>query len=117
MTREEFFAKLAEAGYRYGSISVTWTLGGMTGGSCWGDRADRPVEPEPEPPLSDLDDILELICPEMTFLKYRRIVNRVVVIGTEGGGGDYYGNYSSYGKKSVDFNDLYDALVEVKAFP
>lgn len=88
-----------------------WITGGQSGGSCWGDDADRPVEPEPEPEFADLDAILETICPNITFLQYKRIIASVVSRGGRSAR-EYYGNYTDYGVKTVRLGALCEELRE-----
>jgi hypothetical protein len=93
-----------------------WVTGGQGGGSCWGDDADRPVEPEPEPEFADLDAILETICPNITFLQYKSVVASVVRRGDRSVR-EYYGNYTDYGVKTVRLGDLYEKLREKGLLP
>ncbi len=61
-----------------GIISVDWTIGGLTGGSCWGGSADTARTADPEPEFEDLDKILAEICPNISFLQYRRLCQAVI---------------------------------------
>lgn len=91
---------------------VTWTTGGLTGGNCWGDDANEAVEAEDEPNLDALDNFLEKICPQITFLQYRRLMKNIVIRGNGETDYEYYGNYRTMGEKSFIYRELYDALVE-----
>jgi hypothetical protein len=118
MTYEEFLEKLSGAGVidqGATEISTHWRTGGMTGGSCWGSRADMPVPAEKEPEFEKLDEILELVCPHMGFVQYRRVCQRVIELDENPsgyGGGDYYGNYYTYAEKKVKLHNLFLALQE-----
>ena len=93
-------------------IYESWTAGGVMGGSCWSDsKADQPVEPELEPELSELDIILEAICPSIPFLTYKIMSSKIVKRETKNEG-DYYGNSTIKGYKYVNLRELYDFLVE-----
>lgn len=83
----------------------------MTGGNCWGDEANRPVDPDPEPDFEDLDKVLEAICPEITFLQYKNLVKHCVTLVNETENG-YYGNYYYRSAKRVNLDDLATYLKE-----
>lgn len=111
MTYEEFKDKInGVEGYWSGdSIEVSWCIGGMTGGSCWGGAVDTPVRAEPPCELDALTNILMEVAPGMSFLQYKKI-EQLIETGTRGGGGDYYGNYTDYAYKRLDIRKLYEAL-------
>jgi len=126
MTREEFIARCeAIIGYsprdRYGyrgvkenpTIEIKWTVGGKTGGSCYGteERRYEPREIEPEPDFEVLDQILEDVRPEMTFFQYKALVRELVQSDTQNDG-DYYGNDNIKARKRVDLFSLYKYLKE-----
>lgn len=88
-----------------GVVGIEWRIGGITGGSCWGDKADRPVDGEPEPEFENLDVILAEICPNISFLQYKRLCQSIIKIG-ERSSYEYYGNYYDYATKSFAIADL-----------
>lgn len=90
---------------KLGYIEEQWTTGGLTGGSCWGDEANRPVSSEPEPELNALDRILEKICPNITLIQYKKLVHSVVSYRS-GTNHEYYGNYYEYSSKRVYLENL-----------
>lgn len=90
-------------------LSIRWTTGGMTGGSCWGGKVEYPVEAEPEPEFESLDKLLERYSPSITFLQYKRLMSYAVT-KDDSDGGDYYGNYYNHTKKSIKLKDIYDYL-------
>jgi hypothetical protein len=95
-------------------IEIHWCTGGQSGGSCWGGQ-HYAVSGEPEPEFQELDEILEAVCPHITFLQYKRVCQEVIVFeeNAQGhGGSDYYGNYRTYSSKTVNLRKLYDTLVE-----
>ena len=91
---------------------VTWVIGGMTGGSCWGDSPLQHVSSEEEPPLTQLDNFLETNFPNLTFVAYKRIISDLVV-EDEYTNTEYYGNYTIHKVKRIDFKQLYDKLVDL----
>lgn len=90
---------------------VEWIMGGLTGGNCWGDSANQAVEPEPEPDLPLLDELLENICPDMRVKDYKQILVEVVC-RSEHSSYEYYGNYTTRGTKTVWFSQLYRELCD-----
>ncbi len=97
----------------YGNVKdyrVEWTIGGTSGGNCWGDEAHPFHTDDPEPEL-DLDKLFEVICPNMTFLQYRKVIASVLKRSTETYE-EYYGNSTVNGAKEVNFSELYNALVK-----
>ncbi len=95
-------------------IRVEWTIGGRTGGSCWDDGSvdnHRPVTADPEPEFEKLDNILEAICPKITFLQYKKLCNNVVK-RSEYTDHEYYGNYYKRAVKTVVLSDLEKYLKE-----
>lgn len=88
-----------------------WVTGGQGGGSCWGDDMFFPLEADAEPEFSDLDRVLEYVCPKITFLQYKSVVAGVIMKGRREAR-EYYGNYTTYGMKVVRLGDLYETLQE-----
>lgn len=95
-------------------ISVSWTTGGVTGGSCWNDEPTRHrgVSSEPPQELTGLDIILEALYPDVSFMAYRKLVREVVETKTYRGGSDFYGNYTDEAAKMVRLSVLYEAFRE-----
>lgn len=95
------------------ALEVSWCSGGMTGGSCWDDGNDvryYPVDASPEEDFYELDEILEKVCPNITYLQFRNLERLITQDSrTED---DYYGNYSVYAIKRLKVDDLWNFLVE-----
>jgi hypothetical protein len=89
-------------------IEAEWVSGGITGNSCYG-RSPRAVESNEPEELKRLEAILTLLCPQITYLQFRKIEDKVE-IGTRSDGGDFYGNYYEYTYKVLKMKDLYDVL-------
>lgn len=97
-------------------LCVSWTTGGLSGGSCW-DSSDEParfrsVAGEVPQELTGLDIILEKMNPSVSFMEYRKLVREVVQTKTYRGGSDFYGNYTDEATKFVRLSALYDAFRE-----
>ena len=93
------------------AVWISWATGGQSGGSCWdtGDSVYSSDDGELEPEFDDLDKILEIICPEVSFLQYKKIL-REVIKNNSYRDDDYYGNYTNIAQKYVLLKDLYNAL-------
>jgi hypothetical protein len=94
-------------------IEVSWIIGGMTGGSCWDTSASkhRPVLAKPEPEFDCLDKILEILCPQITFLQYKDIIKNCIKYDDQEIL-EYYGNRTEYRYKTIFLKELYDRLIE-----
>lgn len=97
-------------------LEITWRTGGVTGGSCYGSVADVPVEGDPEPDFTELDNLLEAICPQVTFLQYKRICSECIKTDSRTEN-EYYGNSNIYGVKTVNLRQLYDVLCDKNILP
>lgn len=89
-------------------VAEPWRCGGLTGGSCWGTNADRPVESDPENELTALNQFLEKHFPDLSFLKYRKLAAKIQY--SESTVGEYYGNYTEYRTSYIMFEDICEAL-------
>lgn len=99
-------------------LLVQWMTGGINGGSCWddGERNLYSMEGEPEPTFSALDTILDQLCPNITYLQYRKLINDTSPSLVEYDSytqNEYYGNSTTYGYKKVVLRRLWDRLNEL----
>lgn len=97
------------------AINVYWRIGGQTGGSCWTTNENpaiyRGINADPEPDLTDLDIILQKICPNISYINYKVLVKSTIKI-KEYSIYEYYGNYTNYSIKYILLNDLYKWFVD-----
>jgi len=98
----------------YGSV----TVGGASGGSCWGGIASRysTGREASEAEVPEFDQLLEEISPEISFLKYKNLMNSISWMTTEECDNDYYGNYTEYGYKYITCDQLFNDLVSAGIF-
>lgn len=91
-----------------------WRTGGVSGGSCWDEGESRhyPVSGEPEPDFTDLDAVLEALCPNIPYLQYKKLLP--LIKSDERTEYEYYGNSTTYGFKVLKLSDLYNELVKLK---
>jgi len=86
--------------------SPEWCLGG-TWGNYLGSRgtvdADSPLE------NTVLDELLEEICPNITYLQYKKLKDRCVTL-KEKEESDYYGGSTRYASWRTDLKVLYETL-------
>ena len=93
-------------------LKVEWMTGGAWGGNCWdnSDPGNYTPDPEPEPELKHLDLILEKVCPNITFMQYKVLMQKVKYdTRTEH---EYYGNHTSYASKEILVQDIWNFLLE-----
>ena len=77
-------------------VYETWVIGGLTGGSCWdnGESHHYPVSGDEEPENNSLEQIIDCICPNAPYKKYKEILNSQKTFEyTEN---EYYGNCTEY---------------------
>lgn len=90
-----------------------WETGGYSGGSCWGEAAHQYSVAIPDTEWKMLDEILEKLTPNISFLKYKRLRNTLIESGTFSRDG-YYGNNTDYTYQAITIEDLYNFLKEEK---
>ena len=87
--------------------SNKWCTGGAYG-NCWNDSMS-PVSAENPVDFTALDKLLEEICPNITFLHYKKITKECVE--TESSyEADYYGGGCHYANWVCDLRTLYSVL-------
>lgn len=92
-------------------------VGGTSGGSCW-DTGDNDnhygyTVSHGDIEIECLEAILADICPQITFLQYKRLTREMDAEFLETSENEYYENSSDYQQRVVKMGDLYDALVTV----
>jgi len=93
-------------------LSVKWETGGISGGSCWDSSNPQPYSSsEPEGELTILDALLEEINPNITFIQYKNLYNKLINSDTDSVG-EYYGNCTDYGIKFIRVKELYEYMDE-----
>lgn len=89
--------------------SKKWCTGGSYG-SCWHNELS-PVTPDDQPEFDELDELLNEICPTITFLQYKKIMSNCVEL-EEYYESDYYGGGCTYKRYVCDIKKLYNMLQE-----
>lgn len=84
--------------------SARWSLGGRSN-DCWG--GSYSIDPDTPPESFNLfDDLLTEICPNVSFLIYKKLYNNTVNVESYRDY-DYYGGSESYNWYSCDLQELY----------
>ena len=94
-------------------IVQKWETGGVSGGSCWESSDPQHYDlGDSEKPKGfvDLEAILQVVAPSITFLQYR-LLEKIIKTGEETHY-EYYGNYTTYGYELILMEDLYKILAE-----
>ena len=94
-----------------GFHSDSWTVGGLTGGNCWGDEADKSITAEEEADFTQLDKFLETYYPNISFLQYKKLLPLIKTHDYTVG--EYYGNYTDYRVRYIEFVDLIEAMSDL----
>jgi hypothetical protein len=81
-----------------------WNSSGYSGGNCWNDNPATSYEGECEPNFYALDKILEVICPKITYLQYKKLTE--IIVKDEYTEYEYYGNSSTYSYEFIYLSDL-----------
>lgn len=89
--------------------SSQWCTGG-TCKDCWGGVSE--CTPQPPVEFTELDTLLEELCPNITFLQYKSITAKCVSIEDDYEC-DYYGGRRLYSRYICDLKKLYDGLIEL----
>ena len=97
------------------AFSVQWVTGGVSGGNCWEEGGHYDLEGEPEPSLSDIDTLLESVCSNLSFSKYKQVL-AAVIERDDHSVNEYYGNHTNYATITINYRKLYDQLVSVGAW-
>lgn len=85
-----------------------WCTGGISGGSCWDDgKQDNHYSSsgEVESDWTTLDHILEYFCPNITFIRYKRLMSLSKI--EEYSRNEYYGNSTNYNLRILLLKDLW----------
>lgn len=93
---------------------VSWTSGGVSGGSCYNDDYDShyAIAGDPEPEFSSLDGLLVDICPNISFLQYKKLLS--LTKHDTYTSNEYYGNSRVTSFKHIRLKELYEELVKLK---
>lgn len=89
--------------------SQDWSLGG-TWGNCWGDSGT--TEADAQPDFEEFDKVLEVVCPNITFLKYKKLMSECCEV-KQNYERDYYGGGTTRAYHACDLKKLYDCLTEM----
>lgn len=106
MTASEYEEACNEFGYSWDkSFSCSWSTGGNRC-DCWG--GNYPVSPDAPEELTNLDSFLGKYFPQISFMQYKNIANKVNT--TETSDSDWYGGCTYGVKKEITYDDLQTAL-------
>lgn len=107
---DEFQYILNEYANEYNKmVSETWSGGGEWC-NCWGDSGI--IEEESAPEFTQFDELIQIICPNITYVQYKQVYGKCVDINEEDEFG-YYGGYEKKYKYVCDLKKMYDCLKEM----
>jgi hypothetical protein len=117
---EEIFNEFSSICYKFrhdDRVKYIWDsvdIGGSSGGSCWGGQSTNYSTglSENDIKLKNFDDLIERLFPDISFMRYKKLINNVnFQTRNSNSYGDYYGNYSETLIKYISAKDLYDSLI------
>jgi len=82
-----------------------YLIGECSGGNCWDDTEPTYQSVDEVPEFTILDDVLEIICPNINFLQYNKL--KRLICSEEYNDYQYYGNYDNYKIRYIVLDDLY----------
>jgi hypothetical protein len=95
--------------------SMEWSLGGTVRGY---DGYESRVYPESQPiAFKEFDQLMEKLCPNISFMQYKLIYNECVSVNSDLGRSDYYGGSTSHARFECDLAKLYLMLEEKGLLP
>lgn len=92
------------------TLTMEWSTGGYSGGNCWDDtESTYYFSDNPEPDFTVFDQILEKVCPQISFIQYKALCRHIVYNSRSEA--EYYGNSTNYSSKSISVDTLYSELI------
>lgn len=90
-------------------LYMRYETGGYSGGSCWDNSNPEPYSSNnTENTWVALDKFLDINCPDITYLKYKKIEE--LVHTNEETEHEYYGNSTDYIVKYIKLSELEDFI-------
>lgn len=90
--------------------SESWSAGGSWG-NCWGNSGTISPDPVPQS-FKEFDEMLEKLCPDISFMTYKKLYNETVTI-EERSEHDYYGGTEYRHNYKCDLEKLHKLMVEL----
>jgi hypothetical protein len=110
--RKDRWSKISSIPNEDKIIEISWETGGVSGGSCWDDSDPQPYTASNiEPEFDSLRGILEKICPEISYLKYKKLMSECLETSTYTYN-EWYGNCTNYAIKRIKLKKLYDWFIK-----
>ena len=93
--------------------SESWSAGGSWS-DCWGNEGT--ISPDSPSDFHEFDDLLIKICPDISFLNYKKLLNECTET-EEYSESDYYGGCEYRQRWKCDMKRLYELLNEMNLIP
>lgn len=91
-------------------LYTSFETGGVQGGGWRDDSTTERYTKSYDAEFHALDSALEMICPEITFLQYKKLLRSDIIKTTEFTENEYYGNSTDYSVKYVETEKLFNYL-------
>jgi hypothetical protein len=90
-------------------VYLRYESGGVSGGSCWDSSNPQSYTKDEIPDFIALDKVLEVLCPNVTYLKYKQIEK--FIHDTSEVEREYYGNRTEFTIKYIKLSDIIKILL------
>lgn len=99
-----------------GYYVIVESITGKDGGNCWNNDNPTPFSRTPNKWSDPIIKILEELCPDISFIKYTRLLESIEKKDFEEYKPEYYGNSTTYRGFYYDWCDVYKCLVDHEIF-
>ncbi len=89
------------------AVYIRWSMGGASGGNCWGDDAEY-FEGDEKPDFVVLEKALMKIVPTLSFLHFKEIERNIT--SSSKSDYEYYGNYQDWEINFIPLSTIYKVL-------
>lgn len=106
-----FYIEMCEGSSGKKLVQSKVATGGSKGGSCWGNISEPYTNNVPDinfAIIQIIDEVLNKVCPDITMLKYKSILN--ILKTDETCDNEYYGNCTYYDIVYFDIDEFYEKL-------
>jgi hypothetical protein len=104
---------IAEQISSHGFIFELKETGSASGGGCWGgESVFSPTSDSDSKKLLMLDQILEDIAPNISYLQYKKLLVEANLENIDIQHNEYYGNYTAYNANFISCEKLVNFLIE-----
>jgi len=94
-------------------IYSQYVKSGKSGGSCWGTEPEWFYNEPPKDHMKVLDIVLEEVCPNITFLQYKKL-SGLIRSNDEYCADNYYGNFDNWHVDFIPLSEFEEFINNIK---